>query len=107
MSPAELEMALIEHPSIEDAAVVGINLSTGERPRAYIKVAEHAHGTLSPADVQEWIKPRIARHKALVGGVVLVPEIPKLMSGKIQRKVLRQWAERDLKAMEGDEKARL
>jgi 4-coumarate--CoA ligase len=95
-------MTLIEHPSIEDAAVVGINLPTGERPRAY-----DAKGALSPADVQEWIKSRVARHKSLVGGVVIVPEIPKLMSGKIQRKVLRQWAERDLKAMEGIEKAKL
>jgi 4-coumarate--CoA ligase len=100
-------MTLIEHPSIEDAAVVGINLPTGERPRAYVKVTDDAKGALSPADVQEWIKSRVARHKSLVGGVVIVPEIPKLMSGKIQRKVLRQWAERDLKAMEGIEKAKL
>jgi acyl-CoA synthetase (AMP-forming)/AMP-acid ligase II len=109
VSPAELEMALIEHPGIEDSAVVGINLSTGERPRAYIKLAENAQ--LTPEQVQEWIKPRVAKHKYLVGGVVIVPEIPKLMSGKIQRKVLREWSKRDLEAIEGngtgDGKARL
>jgi len=101
VSPAELEMALIEHPDIEDAAVVGIDLSTGERPRAYVKVAEHAEGRLIPEQVQDWIKPRVAKHKALVGGVVFVPEIPKLMSGKIQRKTLREWAKRDLQVIEG------
>jgi 4-coumarate--CoA ligase len=53
------------------------------------------------------MKPRVARHKTLVGGVVLMPEIPKLMSGKIQREVLRQWAERDLEAMEGSGQPKL
>lgn len=94
-------MALIENPDIEDAAVVGVNLSSGERPRAYIKVASHAEGSLTPTQVQDWIKPRVAKHKALAGGVVFVPEIPKLMSGKIQRKVLREWAKRDLEIIEG------
>lgn len=94
-------MALIENSDIEDAAVVGIDLLTGERPRAYVKIAEHAQGRLTPEQVQEWIKPRVAKHKALVGGVVFVPEIPKLMSGRIQRKVLREWAKRDLAVIEG------
>lgn len=101
VSPAELEMTLIENPDIEDAAVVRFDLPTGEVPRAYIKVASAAVGRLKPSDVQDWIEPRVAKHKWLKGGVVFVPEIPKLMSGKIQRKVLREWSARDLQAIEG------
>lgn len=55
---------------------------------------------MRPEEVQEWIRPRVAKHKALAGGVVFVGEIPKLMSGKIQRKVSREWARRDLEALE-------
>jgi len=50
---------------------------------------------MSGEDVQEWLKPKVAKHKWLVGGVKIVDEIPKLASGKIQRKVMREWAKRD------------
>lgn len=57
-------------------------------------------GKVKPEDIQEWIKPRVAKHKALVGGVVFVDEVPKLASGKIQRKVMREWSKRDAAALE-------
>jgi 4-coumarate--CoA ligase len=31
----------------------------------------------------------------LVGGVAFIPEVPRLPSGKIQRKVMKEWAKRD------------
>jgi acyl-coenzyme A synthetase/AMP-(fatty) acid ligase len=43
--------------------------------------------------------------------VIFVLEIPRLMSGKIQRKAVRDWSKRDLQAIEetgiGDGKAQL
>ena len=50
------------------------------------------------------------KHKRLEGGVAFVSTIPKLASGKIQRKVIREWGNRDAKAIMGDavvERARL
>jgi len=38
---------------------------------------------------------RVAKHKRLSGGVVFIEEVPKSPSGKIQRKVLREWAKGD------------
>jgi 4-coumarate--CoA ligase len=38
---------------------------------------------------------RVAKHKQLSGGVVFIDEVPKSPSGKIQRKVLREWAKGD------------
>lgn len=49
----------------------------------------------------------MAKHKRLVGGVVFVDEVPKLASGKIQRKTMREWAKRDAAVLEKKEKARL
>ena len=40
---------------------------------------------------------RVAKHKYLTGGVIFIDEVPKSPSGKIQRKVLREWAKSDVK----------
>lgn len=61
---------------------------------------EHAQGRISGSDIQSWIKPRVAKHKWLMGGVALVDEVPKLASGKIMRKKMREWAKRDVPVME-------
>jgi 4-coumarate--CoA ligase len=71
-----------------------------------VVVQEHAKSQITPDDIQQWIKPRVAKHKWLVGGVTFITEVPKLSSGKIQRKVVREWAKEDAKIMETQVKAR-
>ncbi|KXH41281.1 4-coumarate-CoA ligase 2 [Colletotrichum salicis] len=104
VAPAELEAVLLENEHVADAAVVGITFEGNEWPRAYVALQDVSKGKTKPEDIQEWIKPRVAKHKALVGGVVFVDEVPKLASGKIQRKVMREWSKRDAAAI--DEAAR-
>lgn len=53
------------------------------------------------------MKPKVAKHKYLVGGIVFIDEVPKLASGKIVRKLVKEWAKRDAHEMEGKVKARL
>lgn len=66
-----------------------------ELPRAYVALkAEHKTVT-SEWDIEKWMADRVAKHKQLAGGVVFIDEIPKTASGKIQRKVLREWAKKD------------
>lgn len=114
VAPAELEDQLLKSNLISDAAVVGITLHDEEWPRAYVVLAEEAKQKgVTPKQIQDWFKPRVAKHKALVGGVAFVDEVvscpmsswsimtlilerqPKLASGKIQRKVLKEWSKRD------------
>jgi len=45
--------------------------------------------------------------KAQEIGVKFIDKVPKLVSDKIQRKVMRDWAKRDAKEMEGTIKVRL
>lgn len=71
-----------------------------EAPRAYVVIHETSKGKVTPGQIQEWIKSRVAKHKYLTGGVVFVDEVPKLASGKIQRKVMREWARRDADEIE-------
>jgi 4-coumarate--CoA ligase len=100
VSPAEVEASLIEHPDIADAGVVGITLEDSEWPRAYVALKETSSRKLNEADIQKWLEPRVAKHKRLVGGVSIIPEIPRLASGKIQRKVLKEWAKQHALAVE-------
>lgn len=53
------------------------------------------------------MKGKVARHKQLVGGISFINEVPKLQSGKIMRKVLKQWASRDASAVGAKVAARL
>lgn len=66
-----------------------------ELPRAYVVLQLQSREKLQPVDIEKWITSRVAKHKRLGGGVVFIEEVPKLASGKIQRKVMREWAKRD------------
>ena len=97
VAPAELEAVLLTHSSIADAGVVGVQESfdAQELVRAYVllKAGEKVSGT----EIRAWMEGKVAKHKRLTGGVVFVNEIPKSAAGKIQRKVLREWAKRDMR----------
>lgn len=101
--PAELEALLLTHPKVADAAVIGIwsNAQATELPRAYI-VPKGGLAAL-PADqhaafgteIASWVKAKVAQHKRLRGGVLLMEAIPKSPSGKILRKDLRAMAKKE------------
>jgi acyl-coenzyme A synthetase/AMP-(fatty) acid ligase len=95
VAPAELEAILLEHDSIADAAVVGISRNDKEFPMAYVSLKAEYEGSLSAKDVERWVAARVAKHKQLLGGVRFVASVPRLASGKIERKVIRAWAKRD------------
>lgn len=63
-------------------------------------IQEDAKGKVTPADIQEWMAKRVAKHKKLVGGVAFIDQVPKLASGKIQRKTMREWSKRDAELLE-------
>ncbi|KAJ9635603.1 hypothetical protein H2204_005777 [Knufia peltigerae] len=107
VAPAELEAVLLEHPDVTDAAVVGMMIHDEESPRAYVVLSERSKGKIKAADIQDFVAGKVAKHKQLSGGVQFIDEVPKLASGKIVRKVLKEWAKRDAKAIGSTVKARL
>ncbi|PHH88498.1 hypothetical protein CDD83_7451 [Cordyceps sp. RAO-2017] len=90
VAPAEVEGVLCAHPGVADAAVVGVPQGDTEVPRAYVALAPGARGALSEADLVDFVRGRVAAHKQLRGGVVLVDAVPRSASGKILRKNLRE-----------------
>lgn len=99
VAPAELEAVLLEFDPIADAAAVGITLDGQEWPRAYVTLKDEHKGKTTAEDIHRHMKIKVAKHKQLVGGIVFVDEVPKLQSGKIMRKVVKEWAKRDAEKM--------
>lgn len=92
--PAELEGKLAAHEKIADVAVIGIysKEQATEMPRAYV-VAKNGQATdATGKEIVDWMKFNVANHKQLRGGVRFVNEIPKSVSGKILRRVLKEQA---------------
>lgn len=87
LAPAELEALLLTHPSIADAAVIGIpDEESGEVPRAFIVVKPNQ--ALTADEVTEFTRQHVATYK-VVHDVVFTESIPKSASGKILRRMLR------------------
>jgi len=85
VAPAELEAILLGHPLVADAAVIGrSDERAGEIPVAYVV----ARSQVDPGQIKAWFAQRVVDYKQL-GDVVLCESIPKSLSGKILRRVLR------------------
>ncbi|KAF8854356.1 4-coumarate-CoA ligase-like protein [Acephala macrosclerotiorum] len=95
VSPAEIEAALLEHPDIVDAGVIGIPAADGcgQAPAAFVKRNEGSR--LDMEGVREFLGSRLARYKN-VGEVEFVDSIPRNPTGKILRRVLRDTREPDV-----------
>ena len=94
ISTTEVESALVDHPSVAEAAVVGANDAlTGQAVIAFVTLkggmdASSAHGEVLRAHVAAKIGA-IARPKT----VVFTDDLPKTRSGKIMRRLLKDVAE--------------
>ncbi|ROT80532.1 hypothetical protein C7M84_000768 [Penaeus vannamei] len=96
VAPAELEDLLREHPDINDVAVIGIpDERAGEVPRAYVVLSPNSPKT--EEEIAKYVEENVAPHKRLAGGVVFINEIPKLATGKILRRKLKETALEEMK----------
>ena len=108
--PAELEGYLANHPLVDDVAVVGVEsaeLGT-EVPRAYI-VRKGGLSAVRAGDadaISRWLSAKVANHKKLRGGVKFVDAVPKSVSGKILRRVLKEQAKKEFQEEEEGRKVK-
>jgi acyl-CoA synthetase (AMP-forming)/AMP-acid ligase II len=85
--PAEVEEAILEHPAVAQAAVVGVeHPHTGEAVRAYA-VLKAGH-SLDEDALIDHCRSRLARYKCPTK-VLFVQQLPVGGTGKVLRRQLR------------------
>ena len=90
VSPAEVEERLLQHPGVAEAAVIGVPDSNElDKPVAFV-VAALGH-QVDEAQLVAWCREGLAAFKR-PRAVVVVDELPKTGTGKIQRYRLRELA---------------
>jgi acetyl-CoA synthetase len=100
MGTAEVESALVAHPKVAEAAVVGyphaikgqgiycyVTLMTGEEPSDALRL-----------ELRNWVRKEIGPI-ASPDLIQWAPGLPKTRSGKIMRRILRKVAEDDFGAL--------
>ena len=94
LSTMEIESALVDHPAVAEAAVIGINHELkGQAPVGFVILRS---GQKASPELAEELRNHVAK---LIGGLArpeavhFTPELPKTRSGKIMRRLLRDMAE--------------
>ena len=89
ISSVELENALMGHPDVVEAAVVGIpDEKWQERPLASVVVREGA--TVTVADLRDYLAERFAKWQ-LPDAWTFIDAVPRTSVGKFDKKVIRRW----------------
>ena len=96
ISTTEVESALVSHPTVAEAAVVGAaDPTTGQGIVAFVILRGNAATDGGDAAVQE-LRNHVATEIGPIAKprqIMVVPELPKTRSGKIMRRLLRDVAE--------------
>ena len=101
LSTAEIESALVSHPKVAEAAVVGANdETTGQAVCAFVilrqEAVEEADEPGEGKDLVQELRNHVAKEIGPIAkprSIMIVSELPKTRSGKIMRRLLRDVAE--------------
>jgi len=92
ISSVELENAVMAHPKIIEAAVIGLpHPKWDERPVVYAVARPEFKGQVTQEEVIEFLKDKVAKWW-LPDEVRFIDEVPKTSVGKFDKKVLRASA---------------
>ena len=98
LSTTEIESALVSHPLVAEAAVVGASdETTGQAVVAFVilRKSQLEHSG-SEADISKTLREHVAKEIGPIAKprtIFVVPELPKTRSGKIMRRLLKDVAE--------------
>ncbi len=86
--PREIEAALLDHPAVAEAAVVGVpDASRGEVPAAFVICREGQSAT--DAELRAFVRERLAGYK-VPRFVRVAEELPRSPTGKIHKRLLKK-----------------
>jgi len=86
--PKEVEELLMKHPQISEAAVSGLpHDEWGEMVKAWVELVPDA--TITAEEIKEWAEENMTHYKR-PHQVEIIPEVPKNVIGKVQRRMLKE-----------------
>lgn len=93
IGPGEVEDCLIRHPAVGMAAVIGVpDPVRNEVVKAFIVLKpDYDPSPELSVDIQAFVKTRLAAHE-YPRQIAFIDELPLTATGKVQRKVLREWS---------------
>uniref|UniRef100_A0A832A381 AMP-dependent synthetase n=1 Tax=Desulfacinum infernum TaxID=35837 RepID=A0A832A381_9BACT len=87
--PRDIEEIIVQHPSVREAAVFGLpDEKWGETPVAAVTL--HPNAPTTETALKEWINERVHAKFQRVSRVVILPEFPRNVAGKILKREMRQ-----------------
>ncbi len=90
IAPAEVEQVIQQHPAVLEAAVIGVpDPYRGETVKAYVVLKDEYKGKVSPEEIIEFCKGRMAAYK-YPRIVEFIEALPKSSVQKVLRRVLRE-----------------
>jgi acetyl-CoA synthetase len=97
LSTAEIESALVSHPAVAEAAVVGAaDETTGQAVVAFVILRSEHVDAQTPEEASATLRAHVATAIGAIARpreIFLVAELPKTRSGKIMRRLLQDVAE--------------
>ncbi len=97
LSTTEIESALVSHPRVAEAAVVGAaDDTTGQAVCAFVILREGGKDEEKNEELVEELRKHVQKEIGAIAKprqVMIVPELPKTRSGKIMRRLLKDVAE--------------
>jgi len=90
-SPVDMENVLIAHPRVRGVGVVGVVVDGASRIAAYVECEDEGDDALAD-ELRTWCKDRMRRYE-YPHVVEFVDELPRTLTGKVQRFRLRERME--------------
>jgi benzoate-CoA ligase family protein len=91
VSPVDMEHVLMEHPRVAGVGVVGVRIEGASRVAAYVECATGSGDDALADELRTWCKERMRRYE-YPHVIRFVDDLPRTLTGKVQRFRLRDWA---------------